>query len=150
MEQDISIHALSGDDPLLYPIVGPLVMNAEVLKANNNYPFKTSHHFIWYIALSASEHPDEMGKVLGFIPLEQRRSRWLVNNYYVEHDDPDVLKALLKALPTQYELDAIVLIRHKAIFQRAGYKTTSELKQYVKMTKKKKEPKKTTKAKQHS
>jgi hypothetical protein len=91
-----------------------------------------------------------MGKVLGFIPLEQRRSRWLVNNYYVEHDDPDVLKALLKALPTQYELDAIVLIRHKAIFQRAGYKTTSELRQYVKMTKKKKEPKKTTKAKQHS
>ena len=33
---------LKGLDTDLYPLIGPLVMNPKVLKANNNYPFKTT------------------------------------------------------------------------------------------------------------
>ena len=38
MIQTIQLH---GTDKQLYKIVAPLVMDPEVLKMNNNYPFKT-------------------------------------------------------------------------------------------------------------
>ena len=38
----IQIMKLNGTDKQLYKLVAPLVMDPEVLKMNNNYPFKTT------------------------------------------------------------------------------------------------------------
>ena len=55
---------LNGVDARLYPLVGPLVMNPAILRQNNNYPFKTSNRYLWYIAISD-------GVIVGFIPLKK-------------------------------------------------------------------------------
>ena len=41
----IQIMKLNGTDKQLYKLVAPLVMDPEVLKMNNNYPFKTTDKF---------------------------------------------------------------------------------------------------------
>jgi hypothetical protein len=125
--ENIKIVTLAGDSLELYPLIGPLVMNATVLKANCNYPFKTAPNYIWYIYCSEEQ-------VKGFIPLEYRPSRVLLNNYYVENDDEEVLGELLKVLPRDAHIDAMVQIRHQETFIKAGYKVISSLVKFVKMS----------------
>ena len=76
----IQIIRLDGIDKKLYPLIGPLVMNPEVLRFNNNYPFKTGEQYKWYIAVSQKE-------ILGFIPVEYRKQEWIINNYYACPDN---------------------------------------------------------------
>ena len=54
MEEDTTIEILKiqGQDKILYQLVAPLIMNPDVLRYNNGYPFKTSENFQWYIAVS--------------------------------------------------------------------------------------------------
>ena len=73
----MEITKLDGTDERLYPLVGPLVMNPKVLKQNNNYPFRTSESYTWYIAR-------EEKRVVGFVPLEQKKNGYVINNYYIE------------------------------------------------------------------
>ena len=56
----------------LYPLIGPLVMNPKVLKANNNYPFKTTANHQWYIAVNDQE------EVMGFLPVENKKALLLL------------------------------------------------------------------------
>ena len=51
----MKVTQLKGLDTDLYPLIGPLVMNPKVLKANNNYPFKTTANHQWYIAVNDQE-----------------------------------------------------------------------------------------------
>lgn len=39
------------DEPELYRLIAPLVMNPKVLKSNNNYPFKNFSGTVWYVAM---------------------------------------------------------------------------------------------------
>ena len=73
----IQIMKLNGTDKQLYKLVAPLVMDPEVLKMNNNYPFKTTDKFVWFVAVSGK-------KVVGFIPIEQRGNVAIINNYYID------------------------------------------------------------------
>ena len=75
----IQIMKLNGTDKQLYKLVAPLVMDPEVLKMNNNYPFKTTDKFVWFVAVSGK-------KVVGFIPIEQRGNVAIINNYYIDKD----------------------------------------------------------------
>ena len=77
---------LKGLDTDLYPLIGPLVMNPKVLKANNNYPFKTTANHQWYIAVNDQE------EVMGFLPVENKKSTSVINNYYLKEDDGELLK----------------------------------------------------------
>lgn len=43
-------------------------MDPDVIRANNNYPFKTSEDFVWYIAIDNRD-------VIGFIPVEQKSGK---------------------------------------------------------------------------
>ena len=79
MIQTIQLH---GTDKQLYKIVAPLVMDPEVLKMNNNYPFKTTDKFIWFIAASGKH-------VVGFLPVERRGKEAIINNI-------DILEASVK------------------------------------------------------
>ena len=47
----MEILQLDGLEPQLFNLIGPLAMNPKVLRANNNYPFKTTERFQWYIAV---------------------------------------------------------------------------------------------------
>ena len=55
-----------------------MVMDPEVIRANNNYPFKTGEEYVWFIAIEDKE-------VVGFVPVEQKsRKKAVINNYYVK------------------------------------------------------------------
>lgn len=82
---------MQGTEPALYPLVGPLVMNPEVLKQNLNFPFKTTEHFVWYIAMDGHS-------VAGFIPVEHRGKEYIINNYYIRNKDSCVLRQLLSRM----------------------------------------------------
>ena len=71
----IQILKLQGTDKQLYQLVGPLVMDPNILQYNNGYPFKTGEQFVWYIAI-------EKHKVAGFLTLNFRKNDHIINNYY--------------------------------------------------------------------
>ena len=73
----MEIMRLNGVDARLYPLVGPLVMNPAILRENNNYPFKTSNRYLWYIAISD-------GVIVGFIPLKKNEKSYHIDNTYKE------------------------------------------------------------------
>lgn len=84
----IQIMKLNGTDKQLYKLVAPLVMDPEVLKMNNNYPFKTTDKFVWFVAVSGK-------KVVGFIPIEQRGNVAIINNYYIDKDQEEAFSFYL-------------------------------------------------------
>ena len=46
----MEILCLKGTDKRMYELVAPLIMNPAIIRQNNNYPFKTTDHYLWYIA----------------------------------------------------------------------------------------------------
>ena len=46
----MKIECFQGDDEKLYQKIARLVMDPTVLKENNNYPFKTSENYRWFVA----------------------------------------------------------------------------------------------------
>ena len=69
----MNIEKLHGTSTRLYQLVAPLVMSPPVLRQNNNYPFKTSDHHVWFVAL-------EEEKVRGFMPVEVKDSCVCIDN----------------------------------------------------------------------
>ncbi|MDE5701140.1 MAG: hypothetical protein K2I15_01695, partial [Bacteroides sp.] len=92
---------LNGTEKRLYQLVAPLVMNPKVLKQNNNYPFRTSENFKWFVAVEGK-------KVVGFLPLEHKKSEAIINNYYVKDNNTEVLKALLEKVIDSMEKDKLL------------------------------------------
>lgn len=121
---------VQGAEKRLYQLVAPLVMDPEVLRANNNFPFKTTDQFVWYIAVEGKN-------VVGFIPVEQRGAIFIINNYYVRDDNKVVLSQLLTSvidsLKKEKELFAVVLTNHKMVFEKQGFVIEKIWKRYVKM-----------------
>lgn len=128
----IQIIQVQGTEERLYQLVAPLVMDPAVLRANNNYPFKTSERYVWFIAIK-----DEV--VVGFIPVEQRASVSIINNYYVAGDNSEVLETLLaaamEAVDKERMLSAVVLEQHLLVFQKCGFAIEKAWKRYIKMQK---------------
>lgn len=91
----MEIEKLGGTTERLYRLVAPLVMKPCILRENNNYPFKTSMHHIWFIAI-------EEERVVGFMPVEIKDKYAVINNYYIDKDDPDLLAALLREVIRHY------------------------------------------------
>ena len=89
---------LNGVDARLYPLVGPLVMNPAILRQNNNYPFKTSNRYLWYIAISD-------GVIVGFIPLKKNEKNYHIDNYYIQGDRTETIDALLHHVIDDLEAD---------------------------------------------
>lgn len=125
------INILRGDDTRLYPLVGPLVMNHDVLAYNRNYPFRTSSDYVWFIACGEQE------EVAGFMPVQFRRQTATINNYYVAGDRPEVFSLLLARIVADLThdllLSAVVQTRHEALFAESGFDVTLRWTRYVKM-----------------
>lgn len=118
---------LDGLAPILYTLIGPLAMNPKVLKANNNYPFKTTQQHQWYICIEDEE-------VVGFIPVEKKTTGFVINNYYIKNDNEEVINLLLKEIKAYDRLSAVVLIKHEKNFINNGFKIEHQWTNYIKMT----------------
>lgn len=132
----IRVIELKGKDKHLYQLLAPLVMDPAVIRANNNYPFKTSENFVWFIAIKNRE-------VAGFIPVEQKNGNTaIINNYYVAangEEREEMLSLLLNAVisaysPENWKLNSITLMQDQEIFKKLEF-TSLEKKwtRYVKM-----------------
>ena len=114
----MEIEKLGGTTERLYRLVAPLVMKPCILRENNNYPFKTSMHHIWFIAI-------EEERVVGFMPVEIKDKYAVINNYYIDKDDPDLLAALLREVirhyAGQYKLQSVTHSRHLSVFAANGF-----------------------------
>ncbi|MCD8183906.1 MAG: hypothetical protein LUE99_13390 [Bacteroides sp.] len=128
----IQIIQLPGTDKLLYELVAPLVMNPDVLRQNYNYPFRTSENFVWFIALNKK-------KVVGFIPLENKRKECIINNYYIADNNEETLKLLLEKVvsetATNINLTSVTFIEHRTVFKELGFSEEKVWTRYVKMKK---------------
>lgn len=125
----MEILRLNGLDKQLYELVAPLAMNPAVLRQNNNYPFKTSFRYVWYIALDDTN-------VVGFIPLQSKENGFSIDNYYISGDDDQILEALIRHIQDEVEcgtaITALVHKRHSSVFDRCGFSLWSELTNYDK------------------
>ena len=95
----------------------------------NATAFKTAENYAWHIA-------HEGGQVLGFVPMELRKTRAIFNNYYVAKDSPEVLEALLRHVKDTYgmsPIEAVAHTRHAELFQRNGFEPFITWKKYVKL-----------------
>ena len=128
----VQIIQLQGTDKRLYELVAPLVMNPEILKQNYNYPFRTSEDFVWFVAVDKK-------KVLGFIPVEEKKKEYVINNYYIESNNEDTLKLLLEKVisetNTSKELTSVTFMEHSSLFKDLGFSEEKIWTRYVKMKK---------------
>ena len=132
----IQIIRLKGKDKQLYRLLAPMVMDPEVIRANNNYPFKTSEEYVWFIALRDKE-------VVGFIPVEQKsRKKAVINNYYIKAEEAgreEILSQLLPAItkefgPENWLLNSVTLMQDKEIFEKFEFiSMDKKWTRYVKM-----------------
>ena len=116
----MEILQLDGLEPQLFNLIGPLAMNPKVLRANNNYPFKTTERFQWYIAVEDND-------VTGFVPVEQKSGGYVINNYYVHNDDQEVLVELLGAVKPKNNLYAIVQTKPRSYFFQLWFSNRTPL-----------------------
>lgn len=128
----VQIIKLQGTDKRLYELVAPLVMNPEILKQNYNYPFRTSEDFVWFVAVDKK-------KVIGFIPVEEKKKEYVINNYYIESNNEDTLKLLLEKVisetNTSKELTSVTFMEHSSLFKDLGFSEEKIWTRYVKMKK---------------
>ena len=113
-----------------------MVMDPEVIRANNNYPFKTGDEYTWYIAIEERE-------VIGFIPVERKsQKRAIINNYYVNAEGErraELLSLLLPAVitdfgPENWRIDSVTLIQDKETFEKFEFVSLDKKwTRYVKM-----------------
>lgn len=132
----MQIIQLKGKDKHLYRLIAPLVMDPEVIRANNNYPYKTGENFVWFVALEDKE-------VVGFIPVEEKRGkRCIINNYYVNIDGEkreEILSLLLTAIlkeyiPGEWLVNTVTLIQDKESFEKFEFiSLDKKWTRYVKM-----------------
>ena len=125
----MEILRLNGVDKQLYELVAPLVMDPVVLRQNNNYPFKTSSRYVWYVAI-------ENDNVVGFIPLKSKEGGFSLDNYYASGDDTETLEAILHFIQEDIEpgttITALVHKRHSKTFDKCRFTLWSELANYDK------------------
>ena len=128
----VQIIQLQGTDKRLYELVAPLVMNPEILKQNYNYPFRTSEDFVWFVAVDKK-------KVIGFIPVEEKKKEYVINNYYIESNNEDTLKLLLEKVisetNTSKELTSVTFMELSSLFKDLGFSEEKIWTRYVKMKK---------------
>lgn len=128
----MDILKLKGTDKKLYDLVAPLVMDMEVLKQNNGYPFKTSEAHTWYLAIDKKQ-------VVGFLPFVYKgKDRIYIDNYYIKSDETKVLDTLLDAVTDAYypdkEVTALVHKRHVNIFEENHFVSIKKWKNYDTMS----------------
>lgn len=120
--------SLHGTDDRLYGLVARLVMDPDVLRKNNNYPFKTTARHTWHLCL-------ENGVVTGFLPAKDTVNGLYVDNYYISDDNREILDGLINHLLASTDKPVTVLChkRHAGVFRSHGFVTGTVFAQYNRM-----------------
>lgn len=126
----MEIQCLKGTEKRMYELIAPLIMNADIIRINNNYPFKTSEQYLWYVIINN-------GAAESFMPLKPTKTGYCIDNYYIKDDDKvaidTLLKRILDDLSEYNNITALVCKRHVKYFIDNGFVTWMELKNYNKM-----------------
>ena len=73
------------------------------------------------------------------MPVEHKRSEAVINNYYVQNRDSDVLGLLLqevlRVLDSKELLSVVSFLEDASLFAESGFVETKKWTRYVKMTK---------------
>lgn len=105
-----------------------------MLKQNYNFPFRTSEEYEWFVALD-DKH------VVGFVPVEHKKHKCVINNYYIEGKNVDTLKLLLEKvlekLSEESSLTAVSFVEDRDVFGELGFLEDKVWTRYVKMEKNK-------------
>lgn len=95
------IRRIRDDEPELYRLIAPSVMNPKVLKSNNNYPFKNFSGTVWYVAMGD-------GDISGFMPLKKNNADFYIDNYYISDDAPDIIDGPLDSITEDIPVNSIL------------------------------------------
>lgn len=131
----IQVIQLKGKDKQLYRLLAPLVMDPEVIRANNNYPFRTNDNFVWFVAF-------ENRKSSALFRWTKGGKRAVINNYYIAAEAKrrdEILCMLLPAIMKEFVsegwmLNSVTLIQDKATFEKFEFAPVDmKWTRYVKM-----------------
>ncbi|MCM1371905.1 MAG: hypothetical protein NC113_04350 [Bacteroides sp.] len=124
----MEVICLHGTENRLYELVAPLIMSPEVLRQNNNYPFKTTPQHTWHVCMKE-------GNVIGFMPAKNTSGGLYLDNYYIKEDDSKVLESLIEhiLLSTDRPVTALCHKRHTETFRKYGFILCTIFAQYNKM-----------------
>lgn len=119
---------LHGTEDRLYELVARLVMDPDIIRQNNNYPFKTTPQYIWYLCMCE-------GVVAGFMPVKNTSGGLYIDNYYIKEDKREILEALIISIisATDRPVTALCHKRHTEMFRRHGFITCTIFAQYNRM-----------------
>jgi hypothetical protein len=94
--------------------------------------FRTSEDFVWFVAVDKK-------KVIGFIPVEEKKKECIINNYYIEGNNESTLKLLLEKVISETtaskELTSVAFMEHCSLFKELGFSEEKVWTRYVKMKK---------------
>lgn len=125
----MEIISLHGTEDKLYELVARLVMDPDIIRQNNNYPFKTSSQYRWHLCLSE-------GVVVGFMPVKIGPGGLYIDNYYIKEDMREVLDALVTDILSTSSDKVVTVLSHKRhtdMFSQHGFITRTVFAQYSKM-----------------
>ncbi len=124
----MEVISLHGTEDRLYELVARLVMDPDIIRQNNNYPFKTTPQYIWYICMGDSE-------LVGFMPVKNTSRGLYIDNYYIKEDKREVLDALITNILAASDKPVTVLChkRHTEVFRQHEFITCTIFAQYNKM-----------------
>lgn len=124
----MNVISLNGTDPRLYALVARLVMDPDVLRQNNNYPFKTTPQHTWHLCI-------DNGEVAGFMPAKATAGGLSLDNYYLRDDSPQTLDHLLRHIlaVATVPVTALAHKRHTDRFAEHGFTVRTALAKYDRM-----------------
>ena len=124
----MEIISLHGTEDRLYELVARLVMDPDIIRQNNNYPFKTTPQYIWHICMCE-------GEVIGFMPVKNTSGGLYIDNYYIKDDKREVLDALITNIlaASDKPVTALCHKRHTDVFLQHEFITCTIFAQYNKM-----------------
>ena len=124
----MEIISLHGTEDRLYELVARLVMDPDIIRQNNIYPFKTTPQYIWHICMCD-------GEVIGFMPVKNTSGGLYIDNYYIKDDKREVLDALITNIlaASDKPVTALCHKRHTDVFRQHEFITCTIFAQYNKM-----------------
>ncbi len=93
----IRIEKIWGTDHALYNLIGPFVMNPDVIRINGGYPFKNTEDHVWYISITGKN------MVTGFISIANNK---LCNDFTWQ--DYNLLEILILRAIADLEKNTVV------------------------------------------
>ncbi|MBF0647213.1 hypothetical protein IR083_00050 [Dysgonomonas sp. GY75] len=122
------IEKVWGTDLRLHSLIGPFVMNPDVIRLNGGYPFKNTEDHLWYISVKGKN------MVTGFLSI---RDGHICNDFTWR--DNDVLEALLDRALSEMEAGTPVCFTAEEyelpVLEKLGFTVARKSVRYFKMAK---------------